>query len=259
MRKGRRKLSLLLLCLLFAASPVLAYRPFVSTDADVAEYHALEVETGLFGVQRLPGGRNEYIEPDPIVLNYGAFHDVEVVGQFDTYEPDGQATLFGDPELAMKVVLKDGVLQDKPGFSVALESTLLLSSQLPEERIPGFEEAFIFSNRYGPVTFHLNLGGGTDQTVSLPYAAYGLISEMPLSKRLRLADEINGQEVNTQTPDNSNLVGLLWEPYWKDVVIDFGWRKGLSAISPSWSVQAGISFAISLERRAAPTSPVSER
>jgi hypothetical protein len=234
--------------LLLVATDAWCYRPFVGTDADVARLHDLEVETGLIGLSR-DSGHNVYTIPNPLVLNYGLVRHVEVVGQFAVIAPDGQASQLSDPELAVKVVLKEGELQDQPGVSVALESSLLFSSTLPEENRIGFEEAFMFSRKLLGLTFHLNLGGGVERSASLPFAAYGLITEFPLSKRLRFVDEINGESINTRTPDTSDLAGFLWEPYWNDVVIDAAYRRGLSAVSQTWSVQAGISIAFSLGKK----------
>src|SRR5438309_6406234 len=106
------------LTLLMAASPAWAYRPFVSTDAAVASLNELEVEAGYFTFART-NGNNTFVVPD-LVLNYGFMKNVELVGQFGV-EEDSRLQLI-HPGLFLKSVLHEGVLQDKSGFSFAIEA-----------------------------------------------------------------------------------------------------------------------------------------
>ena len=74
----------------------------------------------------------------------------------------------------------------------------------------------------------------------MPFGAWGLIAESPAARGVRLVGELNGSAVRGFTPDNSGLLGAIWEPGWRDVAFDAGWRRGLSAVSANWSVTAGL-------------------
>ena len=72
-----------------------------------------------------------------LVLNYGLFKNWEAVGEFRVEaSPDFEIT---DPGLFLKAVLKEELLQGKPGVSVAIEAGPLLPSTLPGEHGVGFE------------------------------------------------------------------------------------------------------------------------
>jgi hypothetical protein len=88
-----------------------AYRPFVSTDAAVAEPKEVEIEGGYFNLDR---NRHENTISTPhTVLNYGVAKNVELVGEFTLQEsPDVELT---DLSLSVKAVLREGALQEKPG------------------------------------------------------------------------------------------------------------------------------------------------
>src|SRR5438094_625647 len=69
-----------------------AYRPFISTDAAVADPQEVEVELGYFTLER-DKGENSFIIPR-VVLNYGLFRNWEAVGEFAVLRtPDGDVTL----------------------------------------------------------------------------------------------------------------------------------------------------------------------
>jgi hypothetical protein len=56
-----------------------AYRPFISTDAAVADPHEVEIEFGYFTLDH-DQGENTFTIPS-LVLNYGLRRDIEVVGE----------------------------------------------------------------------------------------------------------------------------------------------------------------------------------
>jgi hypothetical protein len=236
-----RRAVVLSAVLFVLAPPARAYRPFVSTDGDVAALHAVEVELGYFGVDHTT--RLNAYEVPTLVLNYGFREGFEFVAESDAAHELGTSHQVAEPQLNVKAMLRLGVLQDKPGVSLACETSLLLPSNGEYQEKPGFEEAGMASYRFLGMTFHLNGGGGVERTASLPFAVYGLIGERPLTEKLRLVGEINGEAVNTQTPENSGLVGAIWEPGWHDVAFDAGYRRGLSADVPAWTAVAGATFA----------------
>jgi hypothetical protein len=100
------------IAIVLRATPAAAYRPFVSTDAAVADTREFEVELGYFTLDRTEGS-TVYTVPE-MVLNYGLVEDVELVGEFGLEEQAGKHLQVADPEISLKTVLKDGVLQDKP-------------------------------------------------------------------------------------------------------------------------------------------------
>ena len=64
-------------------------------------------------------GENTFTTPS-LVLNYGLFKNWEAVGEFRVEaSPDFEIT---DPGLFLKAVLKEELLQGKPGVSVAIEA-----------------------------------------------------------------------------------------------------------------------------------------
>ena len=218
-----------------------AYRPFVSTDAAVAEPKELEIELGYFNLDR--DHHENTISTPHMVLNYGVAKNVELVGEFNLQEsPDVELT---DPGVFVKAVLKDGVLQDKPGVSIATEVGPLLPSTLPHERRVGFEAIGIVSGRLEPVTVHVNGGGGLDRTGEL-FGVWGVIGELPVHPKLRLVAEVNGQSTQGAPANNSALLGLIWQPTDKNLFLDVGVRHGISRAAPDWQFTLGLTYGFAL-------------
>src|SRR5213076_1404630 len=135
-----------------------------------------------------------------LVLNYGAWKNTEIVGEFRIERnPRGDIDVV-DPGLFLKAVLKEGLLQEKPGVSFAIEAGPLLPSTVAGERGVGFEAVGILSGRVAPLTLHLNGGGGFDRAAAQPFGVWGLISELPILPRFRLVSEIAGESVTGQRP-----------------------------------------------------------
>jgi hypothetical protein len=218
-----------------------AYRPFVSTDAAVAEPKEVEIELGYFNLDRIH--HENAISTPHMVLNYGIAKNVELVGEFNLQEsPDFEVT---DPSVSVKAVLRDGVLQDKPGVSVAVEVGPLLPSTLPHERSVGFEAIGIVSGKLEPVTVHVNGGGGLDRTGEL-FGVWGVIGELPVHPKLRLVAEVNGQSTQGAPANNSALLGLIWQPTAKNLFLDLGVRHGISRAAPDWQFTLGLTYGFSL-------------
>jgi hypothetical protein len=218
-----------------------AYRPFVSTDAAVAEPNEVEIELGYFNLERT--GRQNTISTPHVVLNYGVAKNFELVGEFNLeVSPDVELT---DPSVSLKGILKEGVLQDKPGVSIAVEAGPLATSTLPRERRVGFEAIGIVSAKLEPVTVHVNGGGGLDRTGQL-FGVWGVIGEVPILPTLRLVGEINGQSTEGERPNNSALVGVIWQPTSKNIFLDAGIRHGITHAAPDWQFTLGVTFGFSL-------------
>jgi hypothetical protein len=230
-----------LFAILLVPASAWAYRPFVSTDAAVAEPKEVELELGYFNLDRT--GRQNTISTPHVVLNYGIAKNMELVAEFNLQEsPDVELT---DPSVSLKAVLKEGVLQDKPGVSIAVEAGPLAPSTLPRERRVGFEAIGIVSAKLEPVTVHVNGGGGLDRTGEL-FGVWGVIGELPLTSKLRLVSEVNGQTTEGERPNNSALLGLIWQPTDKNLFLDVGVRHGISRAAPDWQFTLGLTYGFSL-------------
>jgi len=236
--------SLAVVLLFFSESVAWGYRPFVSTDAAVADVKEMEIELGYFNWER-ERGQNTFIVPKA-VLNYGLIHNLELVGEFAVEEPSRGPVRLADPALSLKAILKEGVLQEKDGVSFAVEAGPLLPSTNKEEKRFGFEGLGIMSGKLGTLTYHLNFGGGVDRLQNNPFMLWGVIAELPIVEKLRLVGEINGESVRRNTPNNSALVGFIWEAPWQHAFIDAGVRRGISHAAPDWMFTTGLTFNFSL-------------
>ena len=241
-RMRRSALGLVLLCLL--APSAWGYRPFVSTDAAVVERARMEIELGYLTLVRTQG-ENTFMVPQ-VVLNYGLTPTLELVGEFKGEEAPETAPQLVDPALSLKAVLREGILQEKAGMSVAVEMGLLLPSTLPGERKLGFEGVGIVSYRVSPCTFHLNIGGGVDREETRPFGVWGVITELPIAATVRLVGEVNGESVHGQAANNSGLLGVLWQPHWLNAVVDAGIRRGFSRGAPEWLFTTGLTLSFPL-------------
>jgi hypothetical protein len=236
--------ALTVLLLLFSPPLAWGYRPFVSTDAAVADLKEIEIELGYFHLER-ERGKNTFIIPK-MVLNYGLVRNLEVVGEFGVEEPPSGAVRLADPGLSLKGILKEGVLQEKSGLSLAVEAGPLLPSTTKEEHRVGFEGVGILSGKAGELTYHLNFGGGVDREQTNPFAVWGVIAEFPIAPKLRLVGEVNGESVRSKSADNSALVGFIWEAPLPGVFIDAGVRRGISHAAADWMFTTGLTFGFSL-------------
>jgi hypothetical protein len=146
----------------------------------------------------------------------------------------------------LKAVLKEGVLQEKDGVSFAVEAGPLLPSTNKEENRFGFEGIGILTGRLNALTYHVNFGGGVDRAQTNPFMIWGIIAELPVVERLRLVGEINGESVRRNSPDNSALIGFIWNSPLSNVSIDAGLRRGISSKAADWMFTTGLTFSFSL-------------
>ena len=118
----------------------------MATDAAVADVKEMEIELGYLNWER-DKGNTTFIIPHA-VLNYGLIHNLELVGEFAVEEPRHGSARLVDTALSLKAVLKEGVLQEKPGVSFAVEAGPLLPSTGREEKKVGFEAVGIISAEF---------------------------------------------------------------------------------------------------------------
>jgi hypothetical protein len=186
MRLGRAAL------LLLVAFPARAYRPFDSTDAAVADPGKMEIELGPVGF--LGEGSDRFVVAPSVILNWGAAERCEVVlegrhfvrvGNTQESEPRSR---IDDNALSLKYVLREGVLQEKAGPSVATEASVLLPA-INGEGGAGAELTVIASERWEALTVHLN-GAASWTRAHAPGAFGGVIVEIHDAWRLRPVTEV---------------------------------------------------------------------
>jgi hypothetical protein len=227
-----------LLAILLFPAWAWAYRPFVSTDAAVADPKEFEIELGYFDLQHTH--HENTITTPSLVLNFGFMKNWEAVAEFSLEaSPEFEVT---DPGLFLKGVLKEGVLQDKPGVSLAIEAGPLLPSTLPHEHGVGFEALAVVSGKLEPVTVHVNGGGGLDRDDRHAFGIWGVIGELPVHSRLRLVGEVNGESIQDARPNISALLGVIWQPTSKNLFLDAGVRHGISHAAPEWQFTLGLTL-----------------
>jgi hypothetical protein len=249
------------LLLLLASSNGWAYRPFFSTDAAVTDPQEEEIELGYFTLDQTQGKQTSTLPS--LVLSHGLRRDIEVFGEFAVARnPTGDLNIV-DPGLFAKGILKEGVLQEgvlqeEEGPSVAVEAGLLLPSTRPDERHVGFKVIGIVSGQVEPFTLHVNVGGGSDRTKARPSGIWGVIGELPVRPSLRLVGEAAGESMKGALPNNTALLGVIWQPSASEVSLDTGLRRGLSRGAPDWQFTAGVtcSFSLSSELRGSSRSSV---
>ncbi|PYO02793.1 MAG: hypothetical protein DMD91_02500 [Candidatus Rokuibacteriota bacterium] len=234
----------LLLFSFVTPTPSGAYRPFISTDAAVADPQEVEIEIGYFTLERAKD-ENAFIIPR-VVFNYGWFKDWELVAEFAIRRaPDAEVNVI-DPAIFLKGVLKEGVLQDKDGFGFAIEAGPLLPATEKGERKFGFEATGILTDKLGPLIFHINGGVGIDRSTGDVVGIWGVIGELPVAKGVRLVAEVNGDKPRREDQRDSALLGVIWQPWSsKNVWFDAGVRRGFTSGVPDWQFTVGLTFGFS--------------
>jgi hypothetical protein len=217
-----------------------AYRPFISTDAAVADPKELEIELGYFTLRR-ERRENTFLIPSA-VLNYGFWRNLELVGEFRVARaPSGDVDVV-DPAVFVKAVIKEGVLQEHDGVGVAIEAGPLLPSTVQGDHGAGFEAIGIVSGRVAPFTIHVNVGGGIERSAAKPFGVWGVIGELPVHPRLRVVGEVAGESVQGEPANNSALLGVIWQPSSRNVYWDVAVRRGITRGAPDWEVTTGVTF-----------------
>jgi hypothetical protein len=226
------------------------YRPFVSTDAAVADVGEVEVELGFAGF-RQDHHRVTIVAPT-LIGNLGVVRDLEVVGEFKlandlTHRRGDDATRFEDTAVSLKWVFREGVLQDdgtRPSLAVELSA---LVPTLRDQTRPGGELVGLLSGRTLGWTYHVNGGALVEPGTSEPGVTWGVIAEHAIRGPLRAVAEVNGESVRRSRADDSALLGLVWSvrapaPL-HELSFDVGVRRGLSAAADAWGGTAGVTFA----------------
>lgn len=226
-RKTWRSRFLFAAGVLGAAAPAFAYRPFDSTDADVAAAGETELEVGALGMLRQ--GETKYWTAPALVANFGVSDEREVVieGQYQRPRnaPD-VSTSVSNTGLFVKRVLRRGVLQDEAGPSVAAEYGMLLP-EIHGQNSAGLSGTLIVSQRWAHATVHLNAGVELNRDHRAE-GFLGAIVEGPTTWTLRPAAEWLFDQASRGPRINSRLFGMIWRAR-PDMTVDFGLRSASGA------------------------------
>src|SRR5262249_9182110 len=112
---------------------------------------------------------------------------------------------------------------------------------------PGGELVGIMSGTAFGFTYHLNGGVLVEPSESSAVPVWGVILEHALAAGIRAVAEVNGESATGTGPDNSALVGAIWEvkapPPIPEVSSDIGVRHGTTHTAPEWGGTAGFTIA----------------
>ena len=226
----------------------LAYRPFVSTDAAVTAPGDVEVEFGCIGFRRQHGDAT--LVAPTVVATVGLLRDLQLSTETKVTHDlasRGAGWQAEDTVVSVKWVAREGALQDVSRMpSLAAELSLLVPTAKDEHQVGGELIGLVSGTAFG-WTYHLNGGPLVDTIDGQPGAIWGVIVEHALHGRLRAVAEVNGETVSGGGPDNSALVGAIWEidapaPL-RELSLDAGVRRGLSSAAADWGGTAGFTVA----------------
>jgi hypothetical protein len=229
------------------ASTALAYRPFDSTDADVATAGEFELELGPLG--RVEEGSRRLNVAPAVVANFGLSHEHELVIEgrrqrsLDS-QPGENSTAIVDTGVFIKQVLREGVLQDKAGLSVATEYGLLLPTWRAENGT-GLSVAGIVSQRSAMETLHVNAAVGVARNHQ-PSTFLGAILEGPYEWELRPVTEIFREQTRGDPRTDSVLVGAIWRKR-KDLSFDVGLRAARQGDEAIHELRLGFTWTFSMK------------
>jgi hypothetical protein len=190
-----------------------AYRPFNGTDASVAARGEFELELGPLQFRRSVG-RDQLLAP-ATVLNLGVLPRTELVVDFVGSMPlpaaAGEARYqVRETDVFLKVVLREGVLQDGSGPSVALEAGPL-TPEIEGQSGLGFAANLIVSERWDWFLAHLDnqaLWGRGDLTFGWQSS---LIGEFRFSETAWPVVELLWQRTfSSGVSTYSALLGGIW-------------------------------------------------
>lgn len=235
-----RSLAVLLLGAVLWPLPVLAYRPFNSTDAAVVDKGKFEVELSPLSYRHDDDG-TAWITPSAR-LNYGFAEDWEAVLEGQAEHLSRQRSRLTEAQFDIKGVLREGSLQEKEGWSLATEGSVLLPG-IHADAGAGFELTGIASNRWDWGTIHLNIAAELTRDQRLG-TFIGAIIEGPDDWPVRPVAEINYQRAFSTDEETSVLLGAIWKV--KDLLaLDLGFRHAWVMNSrPDEQIRAGLTFVL---------------
>lgn len=236
LRRGRVALWLFAT---LTASAAHAYRPFDSTDADVAAPHELEAEVGI-STARNESTRSSSIPT--ITLNFGAGHgrelSIDATLERDTEQGHERDSLSG-AGVTLKQVLRPGSLQGGSGISLAGAASLLIPASR-DDLGPGGSILFIASRAGRAGTIHLDLGL-TYETTHDWTRTVGLIVEGRSRGKWRPVAEFIDEKTQRAEEERSLLAGAIFEST-ENFSVDVAVRKPLNDDRDALEWRAGFTW-----------------
>jgi hypothetical protein len=232
------------ICAALWSTSAFAYRPFDGTDAAVADEGELEIELQPAGARR-DGAQKTLVAP-ATVLNFGLAQQWELVleGQLETpLSPSGPSVLTASGAF-LKHVLREGVLQDKSGPSIATEFGLLTPDTDGSNRL-GASLAGIVSQRFDWGTLHLNGEAALTRDHNAD-VFLGAIAEGPSTWKVRPVAEVFVEDEVGVARTVSGLIGAIWQVDDK-LSFDVGVREALTAGHPVSEIRAGFTIGFPLQ------------
>jgi hypothetical protein len=222
------------------AAPAAAYRPFDGTDAAVADVGEVEIEFQPLGAAHAGGTTRGLTDA---ILNYGFADRWELVLQSTPQvAPQGFGPISVSNAALLKYVVQPGVLQEKPGPSIATEFGALL----PEFGGSGIGASWagIMSQRWDWGTVHFNLAANLtpDQHAEV---FVDTIIEGPNKWKVRPVAEFYFDNVFNEAQTYSALVGAIWQVNDK-LSFDVAVRYALVDGRPVSEFRAGLTFGFPL-------------
>jgi hypothetical protein len=230
------------------ASPksAFAYRPFDSTDADVASPGELELEVGPVGY--LDEAPDRFLVAPALIANWGFTNRWELVLQGNQLirlggSASARRVSLLDTGLFTKGVLRAGSLQSDAGPSVATELGVLLPTLGGDSGV-GVSSALIVSQRWTAVTLHLNAAFGLSRAHHADLFA-GAILEGPAAWSVRPVAEVFWDREFDTTHTLSALVGAIWRVE-QNLSFDAAFRRACESTTNVSEFRAGLTWAFDL-------------
>ncbi len=253
----RRIVLFLLVWALIDAKHAHALRPFIAaTDADIVEPGTIEVETGVAFARSTRRGANETaLDLPSVVFNIGLMPNFELdIGGGFTLVRDrterGRTTLGSAQQTSVttKIRLFEGAGNIPP---LTTELTVLLPTQRRELATDGrrrldFEGVLVSTVERGPLRAHFNLGGGVTRSSTgdrVGLFLWAVAAELAVSETISTVAELRGASAGRTLPDNTALLGLVWESPW-EIKFDIAGFAGLTrgAVNGGATVGFTVSF-----------------
>jgi hypothetical protein len=227
-------------CAGFWSDDAVAYRPFDGTDAAVADFGNLEIELGPTEYVKQAGERL-LVAPN-LRMNYGFAKGWEAVLEGKTthgLSAAARPTSQVENGVFLKGVLREGVLQDQPGPSIATEFGVLLPG-INDQHGTGGSIAGILSQRWEPITVHFNAVAEVtrEQHADLFVST---ILEGPHDWPIRPVAEVAYERDFGRAEIKTALVGAIWQVR-DNLAFDVGLRGGRVNDHTLAEVRAGLTF-----------------
>ena len=215
----------------------LAYRPFDSTDAAVADEGKWEVELGPLNWRHSDDG-SQWIAP-ALILNYGFAQNWEAVveGRNAIFAKGGGQ--LSDVAASLKTVIREGTFQDKEGVSLGSEFSLLLPGIRADDGA-GLEWTLLASHRQDWGAWHINIGPMLTRDGHGGMVAGGIL-EGPQDWVVRPVAEIRYEKAFGGEEMIAGLVGVII-PVREGLALDIGLRHAREGGRPDEQIRAGVTF-----------------